>query len=391
MQNNPLQSPELKSQVDVTTQLYDVIIAGGGLNGLVSSYLLSRKGYSVLLIEKKAYPFHRVCGEYVSNEVIPFLEKKDIFPAHLAPATINRFRLTSISGNEVAYDLDLGGFGISRHAFDYFLYKKARNAGVEFLLNTNVENIEFTNDHFRVSANPEKYFRAKIVIGSFGKRSGLDHRLNRAFIKEKSPYIGVKYHIHYEHPEGEIALHNFPGGYCGISRVENGITNLCYLGKRSFLRQYGNIESMEKAILFQNPHLKKIFSDAVFLFDKPMVINEVSFVTKTTVENHVLMGGDAAGMITPLCGNGMAIAIRSAKILSECVSKFLSGTYSREQMEKKYTIEWNNNFRQRLRAGRQIQNFFGRFNVSDLLISAAKLSPWLGNTLIKQTHGKPFE
>ncbi len=370
---------------------YDVIIAGGGLNGLISSYLLARQGFSVLVIEKKSYPFHRVCGEYVSNEVIPFLEKMDIFPADISPARISKFRLTSISGRELKLDLDLGGFGISRYAFDLFLYEKAREAGVVFLLNTSVEDIEFFQDHFNVSASPNKYLGAWVVIGAYGKRSSLDRQLGRAFMQEKSPYIGVKYHIRYDHPDDEIVLHNFPGGYCGMSRVENGITNLCYLGKRSFLRQYGNIADMEKEILFQNPHLREIFNEANFIFDKPLVINEISFATKTPIEDHILMGGDAAGMITPLCGNGMAIAIRSAKLLSEAIPGFLTGKITRIQMEQTYAATWAKNFKQRLWTGRKIQGLFGSYNMSGMLVSAAKISPQLGGALMRQTHGQPFD
>jgi flavin-dependent dehydrogenase len=210
-------------------------------------------------------------------------------------------------------------------------------------------------------------------------------------MQQKSPYIGVKYHIKIDHPDNEIALHNFPGGYCGISSVENGITNLCYLGNRAFLKQFGSIEKMEKEIVFQNPYLKRIFSEAEFIFDKPLVINEISFATKTPVEDHILMSGDSAGMITPLCGNGMAIAIRSAKILSEIVTMYLGDQISRSQMEILYTEAWNHNFSRRLWAGRKIQTFFGKYNLSEILLSTAKISPGLGNFLMAKTHGQPFE
>ncbi|WP_416171529.1 NAD(P)-binding protein [Algoriphagus boritolerans] len=52
-----------------------IIVVGGGLAGLISSILLARKDRKVLLLEKKIYPFHRVCGEYISNEVLDFFAK----------------------------------------------------------------------------------------------------------------------------------------------------------------------------------------------------------------------------------------------------------------------------------------------------------------------------
>ena len=56
--------------------MYDVAILGGGLAGLTNAYLLTKVGYKVILFEKGSYPQHKVCGEYISNEALPFLKKK---------------------------------------------------------------------------------------------------------------------------------------------------------------------------------------------------------------------------------------------------------------------------------------------------------------------------
>ena len=94
--------------------MYDIIIIGGGLAGLVSSIQLSKGGKKVLLIEKKKYPFHRVCGEYISNETRPFLESIGLDFNKLSVKEISKFQFTSPSGRILETDLDLGGFGISR-------------------------------------------------------------------------------------------------------------------------------------------------------------------------------------------------------------------------------------------------------------------------------------
>jgi flavin-dependent dehydrogenase len=370
---------------------YDVVIVGGGLAGLINAFLLSKSGHHVLLIEKKSYPFHRVCGEYISNEVIPFLRSHGLFPAEFNPSKITRFQLTSVNGKVVQLPLDLGGFGISRYALDNFLYNKCLSVGVDFLLNRTVEKIDFQDQIFTVTEKSGQAFRASVVIGAFGKRSSLDRDLDRSFMKQRSPYIGVKYHIKTDFPKDLIALHNFRGGYCGMSHVENDIVNLCYLGKRSHLKEFGTIERLEQQILSENPHLKKVFDEAEFLFDKPLVINEISFATKTPIENHILMSGDAAGMVTPLCGNGMAMAIRSAKLLSEQVDQFLKRKIDRAQMEDQYVQIWKGNFSKRLWAGRKIQWLFGKYNISNLAVNAAGTSSWFSNTLMGQTHGQPFQ
>lgn len=148
---------------------------------------------------------------------------------------------------------------------------------------------------------------------------------------------------------------------------------------------------MEQSVLQQNPYLQDIFQNSDFLYGQPEVINEISFAPKSCLENHVLMCGDAAGLITPLCGNGMAMAIHGAKIVSEHVQHFLAGRYSRPQLEKAYAQHWHHQFNTRLQVGRRIQDLFGRPILSEVVVALGKRLPGTVNFLIKNTHGKPFE
>ncbi len=367
----------------------DIIIIGGGLAGLINAILLARGGLSVLLFEKKSYPFHRVCGEYISNEVLPFLKKNDLYPNHLDTANIENFTLSSTNGKCSNIKLDLGGFGISRYTLDEFLYHQAKAYGVEFRLNTAVDSAIFSGNLFEVKFGKET-LQSKIVIGAHGKRSLLDKKMQRDFMTRKSPYMGVKYHIKTDFPSNQIALHNFKNGYCGISKVEGETFNLCYLSHRNNMNGYNNIQDMEAAVLHKNPFLKSLFSNADFVFEKPLVISEISFEHKKLVENHILMSGDAAGMITPLCGNGMAIAIHSAKILSEIIiKKWHKGVFKRSEIEQEYICQWSQMFHFRLWSGRKIQALFGSEFTSNLAVNLTKVKP-LAKAILKLTHGKVF-
>lgn len=368
-----------------------VVVVGGGLAGLISAIQLVRAGIPCLLIEKKTYPFHRVCGEYISNETIPFLKSRELFPQKFSPPAINRFLLSAVSGKSETLPLDLGGFGISRYSFDNFLYEKAASLGIDFMLNTEVSEINFNDDRFEIKT-AQQNIEADVVIGAFGKRSKVDVHLNRNFIRKRSPYVGVKYHVRTNHPDDLIALHNFPGGYCGMSNVEDGKTNLCYLIHRNQVKDTGSIRAVEEKYLFQNPLLKSVFQNSEFLFDKPETINEISFETKSPVDNHVLMTGDAAGMITPLCGNGMAMAIYSAKMVSELVIRYNhEPNFSRAQLESSYQAAWRKTFTQRLWSGRQIQKLFGSAWASNVAINLAINVKPIARFIIRNTHGEPFE
>jgi flavin-dependent dehydrogenase len=369
--------------------LRNAVIIGGGLGGLITSIQLVKAGIPCALLEKKSYPLHRVCGEYISNEAVPFLKRMGLYPDEFCPPQINRFQLSSLNGKKAAISLDLGGFGISRFTFDHFIYRKALEAGVEFYLDTEVEDVGFSHDRFTIKTQV-KNFDADIVIGAFGKRSKLDVALNRSFIKKRSPYAGIKYHIKREHADNLISLHNFEGGYCGISNVEGGKTNLCYLTHRENLRRCGSIDALESEILSKNPLLKSIFSDSDFLFKKPEVINEISFETKNPIENHMLMIGDAAGMITPLCGNGMSMAMHASKLVSESVITFCKGKISRQQLEKMYRDQWQTKFSRQLWKGRQIQKLFGNHILSNAAVNIALHVRPVANAIVRNTHGEIF-
>jgi len=361
------------------------VIVGGGLAGLICAILLNRAGFEATLIEKKQYPFHRVCGEYISNEVLPFFKTLGANLSELEPSKISRLRISSVSGKTFDTALDLGGFGISRYTLDNLLYRKASAEGVNFVF-AKATKIEFAQDCFSIDLPDNQQLFADYLIGAYGKRSNLDK--NRNFFYQRSPYIGVKYHIATDFPLDLVQLDNFAGGYCGTVKIEGNKYNLCYLSKNEHLKKMGSIEALEKEILYKNPNLKHIFSHSDFLYAKPEVINEISFSPKPLIENHMLFCGDAAGMISPLCGNGMAMAIHSGKILAETIIEFRNAP--RETLEAAYTYRWKQLFQRRLLAGRITQKLFGSKMVSEIAIASLSNIKPVSNFIIKQTHGIPF-
>ncbi|MEP6595466.1 MAG: NAD(P)/FAD-dependent oxidoreductase [Ginsengibacter sp.] len=373
---------------------HEAVIIGGGLAGLSLSIQLARVGYKVVLFEKEKYPFHKVCGEYLSLESWNFIEQLGLPLRKMNLPIIKKLIVSSPGGKTIKSNLDLGGFGISRYLLDSELSKIARQNGVEIFEETKVNDIIFENDTFTISTSAIN-IQSKIVAGAFGKRSNIDVKWSRDFIKQKSSklnnYIGVKYHVQTSFPQETIALHNFKNGYCGISQIENDKYCLCYLTNAENLKANNNsISAMEKKVLRKNPHLENIFTSSTFLYQSPVTISQISFDKKSQVQNHVLLIGDAGGMITPLCGNGMSMALHSSKIAFEKIDNFLKHQMSREQMEGQYIAEWNKNFSKRLQTGRIIQSFFGKVWITNAFISTIKYFPFLTRRLISSTHGTPF-
>ncbi len=377
-----------------TSKIYDIAIAGGGLAGLTLSIQCVNAGYSVILFEKEEYPYHKVCGEYISLESYPFLQRLGLNLNKFNLPTIRNLQLSDVAGKVYNFDLPLGGFGISRYTLDHELYQLAVSKGVEIMTNTRVFDINFNNEIFTLQTTKGD-FTSSVATGSFGKRSNIDIKWKRGFTLQKTGklnnYIGVKYHIRFPFAQDNIALHNFHYGYCGISNIEEGKCCLCYLTTAQNLKDSNNsIETMEKNILSQNPKLKEIFTNAEFLYNAPLVISQVSFTKKEQVENNVLMLGDAAGLITPLCGNGMSMAMHAAKLAFENISAFLQKKITRQQMEKNYTGQWQQQFSKRLMMGRNVQRVFGNNTTTGLFLKTMHSIPWLAKKIIRSTHGQQF-
>jgi len=378
----------------IETKLYDVAIVGGGLGGLALSIQCANAGYKTILFEKEKYPFHKVCGEYISFESWDFLEDLGVPLSQMNVPNIRKLLVSAPNGNKLEEDLPLGGFGISRYKLDAMLAEIAAQHKVDVRQETKVNDVVFENGFFTILC-PTFSVQSKIAAGSFGKRSNLDVKWRRKFITQKpgklNNFIGVKYHIQADWPKDLIALHNFKNGYCGISQIEDDKFCLCYLTSARNLEQCAHsIPRMEKEILCKNPHLERIFADARILYDAPVTISQISFEKKEQVHDHMLMIGDAAGMITPLCGNGMSMALHASKIAFAHIHLFLQNQISLPDMERYYAQAWNKAFAKRVRAGRIIQRFFGGVFLSNLLIKLLKPFPSLTRLLILQTHGQPF-
>ncbi len=364
---------------------YDIAIIGGGLAGLSLAILQAKAGKSVVVFEKNEYPFHRVCGEYISLESWDFLIFLGVPLNEMNLPIIKKLEVSSPKGTLLQADLDLGGFGISRYLLDFELVKIAKTLGVTILEKTRVENVKFEGDVFYLTTQ-EYEFQSKNAIGSFGKRSNLDVDWKRPFIYKNrttlNQYIGVKYHVKADFPKDKIVLHNFKDGYCGFSAIENDTYCLCYLTTKSNVKASDNsIEKMEKQILSRNPHLKFLFENSSSLWNVPEVISQVSFEKKELVFNQMPMLGDASGVIAPLCGNGMSMAFQGAFLLNKVINENPLNLNS-------YQKEWQKFFGSRLLTGRIIQSMFGNELTTELLINFFRFQPFLLRSLIKLTHGE---
>ncbi len=355
---------------------YDVGIIGAGLAGMSLALQLSRAGKKVLLAEQGTYPRHKVCGEFLSMESLGFLERLGIPLSQMNLPQINKLVLSSEKGAETRANLDVGGIGISRFMLDDLLCDLVKQEDITYLDQSKVEDASVNSMHI----NGQQY-NCDLVVASYGK---YPPSYAGGVPKKTRNFVGVKYHIKYDHPSDEIALHSFQGGYCGMSKIEEDVSCLCYLIDSSLIRAEGGIAAVEEAVLWKNNQLKKIWKGAEFIFNKPLTISNIQFSRKALFDHNFLFVGDAAGAISPLSGNGMSMALHGSKILAEAILQ------QPNAVRKHYSTNWRSAFGSRIAGARMLNAVMLNPSSHHMVLRTLNRLPGLKQRIVRKMQGNDY-
>ncbi len=370
---------------------YDVAIVGGGLAGCSAAIQLAGQGRRVLLLEKQRYPAHKLCGEFLSVEVQAMFARLGIRePVRRAGAhRISLARVTTPEGAVFESPLPGTALGLSRFVLDRLLFERARAAGADARDGVPVRAVAGTlDDGFALETAAGETFAARLVLGAYGKRSLLDRKLDRAFLQAKSPFVAFKAHYEGVQMPGVIELHAFPGGYCGLSHVEGGRVNACWIAHAQTLKSAGGApEAMIERSLKKNPALARRFGVMRRVSERFVAVGQVTLASKGAFAGDVCMIGDTAGMIAPMCGDGMAMALRAAEMAVPRASAFLDGALAAPAFRDGYTRAWRREFGLRMRLGRWMHHAYCHPALARLGVGVCRRLPGLGRWLIRKTRG----
>jgi len=371
----------------------DVAVIGGGLAGCAAAITLAQQGRQVALIEAKTYPHHKVCGEFLSPECAVLFEALGFpFPS-LQPIAIRTAHITAPNGTSWTARFPEPAWGISRYALDAALADHARRCGVMVYEGVSVHEMQGNlDDGFTLDLRSRlgtSQLQARAVIGAHGKRSTLDRALERDFLNTPQPYIGLKNHFRGARLHDHIHLYAFAGGYCGMSEVEGGLVNVCLLVRQELFQQAGgDIPRFIAWMKRQNPRLGAWLDHAEPVYEKWLSISQIAFSRKPLIEQDVLMTGDAAGLIAPLAGNGMAMALCGGRLAAQWADRFLAGEISAAALKAGYPQTWQRQFSTRLRLGSFLQTLMLRPSLITAGLRLAKAIPPVGSAMLTYTRQK---
>ncbi|HZW03913.1 MAG TPA: FAD-dependent monooxygenase, partial [Anaerolineaceae bacterium] len=318
-------------------------------------------------------------------------------PLTAGSVRLQRARISAPNGAVWESRLPAPAISLSRGALDRKLAQAAGRAGTHIREGTRVVSVSGDLESgFRLRLQTQRgteIISARAVIGAYGRRSRLDRELRRAFMRKSQPFMAFKAHFTGPSLEDRIELHAFPGGYCGLSDIESGMQNVCMLVHQSAFEaaNQGREPSIDHLVSWigrQNDALGDWLRQARRVQDRWLAIAQIPFDAKAPLVNDVLMAGDSAGVIVPLAGDGIAMALESGALAGKMLAEVLQGDNSAHSIRKGYPAVWRRRYGGRLRFGRLLQPLLLSPAAANRMIPLIGAIPALGQFFLRSTRGK---
>lgn len=363
----PLQMDHHNQPLD---DIVDFLIIGGGVAGLTAANRLTDLGENPLLIEASDYPSHKICGEFISPEGLPYLEDFDIIPE----ISINDLRAYSNSSS-LNFKFPTPAGSMSRFVLDAKLAKRAEQNGATILTKTHVLELQPSNDSYIVTLSNGKIIQAhNILIG--GGRFFNTHQDQ----KPKMPYFGFKAHFSGIDLPNTLEMHLSEGTYLGISPIKNNVVNVACLThiKNEITDPKVFIQQLLQKAEFKR--VKEKLDSGTLIFDDWLFTKAPNFEAKTNpLLKNIYFIGDAAGTIPPATGNGLGMAITSG---------YMAADYAVTQDYEGFQKAWKRRYAARIKRGQLLHHMMTKPQLTKISFFICKKAPIISNIIFSSTREK---
>lgn len=345
-----------------------IAIVGAGPAGASLAIRLARRGQGVTLIERDKFPRHKLCGEFASPETLAHFGELGVLDAMRAIGgdRIARTTFFASSGRSVSVESDWFGAGsaalsISRARMDSVMLDRARECGVDVREEAQAIGIESSGGAIRAvrirnADGTRETVEADMFIDATGRARQLSRfaqRLRSEIGPAVAPRIlGFKTHLSGAALErGNCEIYFFEGGYGGLSFVEDGAANHCFLVSADRYRAIGNVDRFVEEVIFQNPRARQTMSGATPQFDWLAVSVSGFGRFELRPAANLFAVGDSAAFIDPFTGSGMLMAIESSALLADAI-----GRGAPDEIAAAYATAYGRRFDRRVRVCRALRS-----------------------------------
>lgn len=326
----------------------EVVIVGAGPSGSAAASALAQKGHDVLLLDRQSFPRDKACGDGIPAQAIEYLytlgmeeqiREADFYPVNkLLLSSPREFILEADLKPGKAYGAD--SYIVPRMDFDALVQQYAVESGAEFcqarVKEPIIEEGKVVGVRARLNGS-ERDIRAKMVIGADGVTSVIARALRPDKHEDKHRAVALRAYIEdIEELPHEVEFYLYKDilpGYAWIFPIGEGRANLG-LGMR--LDKFRDINSkLEEMvdIFLAMPAIKKRLKRGGEL--KDVAVWQLNFGSQNMQRAYdgALLVGDAAGLINPLTGGGIANGLQSAILAAETVHEAIrSNNFSFEKL-----------------------------------------------------------
>lgn len=390
------------------SNIYDVVIVGGGPAGSSAAINLAASGARVLLAEQKRFPREKLCGEFISPECLEHFERLGVMErmSEAEGAALAETVFYSRSGKSVGVPSNWFGsarasaLGLSRAEMDARLLARAREAGAFVLEEATVSGLLTDGDRIcgvRLKQNGSSLeFSSLITIDATGRSRQLARRVQRegrtgrSALVRRAPLVAFKAHLENARGNsGHCEIYFYRHGYGGLSRVENGLSNLCFIASARDVREFGgDAERVMREVVMKNRRAAETLSGARAHSEWLAVALE-GFGRRSVVPACGLLAvGDAASFIDPFTGSGMLMALESGELAAQCVVRHLSTLRSDsfDELAREYRARYDQIFKTRLRICALMRRAAFVPRLAETLILALKASDRARRRLARSTR-----
>ena len=321
---------------------YDLIIVGGGPAGAVTALYAARRGLRILLLDKSRFPRDKICGDAISSKAIFILRDLQLEDAilNLPGVRFRKILFGSAKHTEVEIDLKRArkrdlvfGCVIRRRVLDEFLFNRAQAAVTTCVEGCTVDDLIWENDkvcgvvgHDNAS-ELRREFRACIVVGADGYRSTVARKVGSYAIDPAHWLVAIRrYYRNVARLSDGIELHyvsTVTPGYFWIFPLDDGFANVGIgMLLSTMKKKHVNLtEALDVTI--RDPFFAPRFADATPA-EKPVGWHlPVGSMHRSCCGPGYLLVGDAAGLIDPFTGEGIANAMYSGRVAAEAAAAAL--------------------------------------------------------------------
>jgi flavin-dependent dehydrogenase len=280
----------------------------------------------VLVIEREAGPHDKVCGEFLSREAVLYLSALGIDLAALGAVPIESLGLAAGVASVVTR-LPFQAMSLSRRVLDEAVLAHAARSGARVLRGQRVMDAVSSGQGERLRLDGGTEVRAAVAMLATGKHDLRGHARPPG---RQNDLIGFKM-MYILAPRqaaaisGRVELMLFAGGYAGLQPVERGRANLCLLVQRDRFAAMGRSwPALLAAIGAETPALAERLDGAMAEWTKPLTVAGLPYglVVRKPPRDAFWRLGDQAAVIPSFSGDGMSIALHSARLAA---SAYLAG------------------------------------------------------------------